>query len=81
MQVYMITWEGQIGTPDCFRNFSDIEPSIRIAYGKAKDLKIDRKPTPGPVEFHISGTWDTGETFSVVLIATRYSVWDSPTHI
>jgi hypothetical protein len=81
MQVYITTWEGQVRRTDCFRNFADIEPSIRLSYSKAKDLKIDVRPTKGPVEFHVSGIWDDGKAFSFVMTATRYSVWDSPTHL
>lgn len=81
MQIYMVTWEGQSGTPDCFRNFSDIEQSIRISYGQAKDLKIEKSPTSGPTRFKVSGTWVDGEVFEMLLVVTRYPVWDSPTHL
>lgn len=80
MQVYMVTWDGQIGQPDCFRNFADIEPSIRTSFSGFDDLQITKKPTNGPVEFVVTYTKE-GEKHTETLIATRYPVWDSPTHL
>lgn len=82
MQVYLLTWPGQIGQPDAFRNFQDIEPSIRISYGQAKDLKIISSPraTGGPI-FTVSGDMPGSGSFEEQITVTRLSVYDSPTHI
>lgn len=81
MQVYLVSWEGQTGDPEAFRNFSDIEPSIRISYSKATDLKIKClvRTIGGPL-FTASGKMD-GTDFTCTFTVKRLSVWDSPTHI
>lgn len=81
MQVYLVTWKDQIGDPEAFRNFNDIEPSIRISWSQAKGLKIESKPraTGGP-QFVVSGEMD-GKPFTQTLDVKRLSVYDSPTHL
>lgn len=81
MQVYLVTWPGQLGDPDAFRNFQDIEPSIRISYSQARDLKIVAMPrNAGGPQFEVSGTME-GKAFKEVLTVKRLSVYDSPTHL
>lgn len=81
MQVYLVTWPGQVGDPDAFRNFNDIEPSIKISYSQAKDLTIECQPkaTGGPV-FVVKGKMND-KPFEERLTVKRLSVYDSPTHL
>lgn len=88
MQVYFVTQVGSSNNPDLFRNFGDIESSLRVSFSQALDLKIVKTPTKGPVQFIVTGAWPTsfgpdlgGKTFKEVFEAVRYPVWDSPTHL
>lgn len=92
MQVYMVFEKSalpssldEIRSVDVFRNFGDIEDSIRISWSKAINLKVEKVPTSGIVEFHISGVMPINDgpdvPFSTILVAVRFPVWDSPTHL
>lgn len=82
MQVYLVTMKEKY--PDmleCFRNYQDIEPSIRISYGSCVNVVIVATPqvSGGPF-FKVTGLRD-GVAFDETLQVKRLAVWDSPTHI
>jgi len=90
MQVYMLSHDTDhhSGDPDFFRNLHDIEPTLKLTYSKVENLKVDVTPTKGPVKFTVTGTWPKdmgldlgGKEVNETFFATRYAVWDSPTHI
>lgn len=81
MQVYIVTMKKYPEMRECFRNYQDIEPSIKISYSACKDVKIVATPkVAGGPEFTVTGIRDDGP-FSEVINVERISVWDSPTHI
>jgi len=82
MQVYEVK---QLYNPDnlepqFFRNFADIEASLKISYS-ALDVKISKKPTVGPVIFTVIGKFHDGSDLHHEFEAKRHPVWDSPTHM
>ncbi len=79
MQVYEVIGDGMT-TPEFFRNFQDIEPSLRISYSSCTEVQIMKSPTTGPIKFTVTGYRD-GDRFEETLLVNRYSVWDSPTHL
>lgn len=94
MQVYIVKTKGEkidvteVAKINLFRNFSDIEPSFKTSYFKAANLKVEKRPTSGPIEFVVSGDWPLslgpdlgGQHFEEIFQAIRVPVWDSPTHL
>ena len=82
MQVYLVSRPGQdLTTADAFRNFTDIEPSLRISYSAFDNVKIKSEPMiAGGPKFTVTGSND-GIEFTEELLVTRFAVYDSPTHL
>lgn len=88
MQVYEVIQDGQ-QAPDFFRNFADIKTTLEQTFCKLAHLKVDIVPSAkGPVRFIVTGTWPLdmgpdlgGKDVNEIFFATRYPVWDSPTHL
>lgn len=79
MQVYSVIGTG-MSQPEFFRNFQDIEHSLKISYSACTCVDIVKAPTTGPIKFTITG-FRKDEAFKDELLVTRYPVWDSPTHL
>lgn len=91
MQVYLVH-DTRYPYPEypvsAFRNFGDIERSLRISYSACScvDIKCSPQVEGGPV-FTVTGflpieSLDASEEpFTHTIKVTRLPVWDSPTHI
>jgi len=89
MQVYLVKQLDADNTTNAFRNYGDIEPSLRISYQSCHNVVITARPksTGGPV-FTVKGTYPSdwgmpqdGKDFEHQFEVLRMAVWDSPTHI